>query len=54
MISKRKSFNGCVYVWTEDRKELEAYCKRHKINPAWIRFRAKTNRYYLRLWGRYK
>jgi hypothetical protein len=48
----RISLNGCRYIVSEDIKEVEKYCETHEINKKWIRF--KHDKYYLKLWGRYK
>jgi len=50
----RISFNGCRYVVDENYDILFNFCKLHKINPKWIRYKEKYHKFYLRLWGSYK
>ena len=51
-ITNRISLNGCRYVISENKTDLEKFCDERGINKKWIRF--KKMKYYLRLWNRYK
>ena len=50
----RISLNGCRYVVSTRISDLREYCRKYNIKDGWIRFSLKNNKYYLRLWGRYK
>ena len=47
-------WDGCRYVASEDRLDIAEYCERHGISIRWIRYSSVRNKYYLRLWGKYK
>lgn len=51
-IINRISLNGCRYIVSENKIDLEKFCDEHNINKKWIRF--KKMKYYLRLWNSYK
>ena len=46
--------NGCRYVVSTRISDIRKYCRKYNIKDGWIRFSVKNNKYYLRLWGRYK
>ncbi len=48
----RISLNGCRYIVSESKKEIETFCNNCEINKKWIRF--KNGKYYLRLWNSFK
>lgn len=54
VLIDRISINGKRYVASERKVVIENYCAVKNIPMRFIRFSERHQKYYLRLWGRYK